>query len=210
MWSWIWIPIVDVCSVWSNQQSNKPTNNWTNKQLKWITTNYVFNYIWYRFCFWFGWPYLLYSEFLFTTLARITSAALKWQSAKQLVVVSLIHVVKERNLNKSLSEYQEGLSIYILLLFLYLIFPWKTMYLAFQTLRQLNICTVHTYQRLVNEWLQFYNFLWKVTHQTEDKSMFYTYTFEKASAEYLINKKETPASWSRLLCSSKEFGLILV
>ena len=65
--------------------------------------------------FWFGWPYLLYSEFLFTTLARITSAALKWQSAKQLVVVSLIHVVKERNLNKSLSEYQEGLSIYFTL-----------------------------------------------------------------------------------------------
>jgi hypothetical protein len=51
-----------------------------------------------------------------------------------------------------------------------------------------------------------FNFLWKVTHQTEDKSMF----FEKASAEYIINKKETPASSSRLLCSSKEFGLILV
>ena len=66
-------------------------------------------------CNGFGWPYLLYSEFLSITLARITSAALKWQRAKQLVVVSLIHVVKERNLNKSLSEYQEGLSIYFTL-----------------------------------------------------------------------------------------------
>jgi hypothetical protein len=61
----------------------------------------------YRFWFWFGLPYLLYSEFLYTTLARITSAALKlkWQSAKQLVVVSLIHVQTNKQLNNNLSFY---------------------------------------------------------------------------------------------------------
>ena len=131
MWSWIWIAIVNVCSEWSN------------KQLNWITTNHPFTYELYRFWFWFGWPYLLYSEFLSTTLARIASAVLKlkWQSAKQLVVVSLIHVVKERNLNKVWVN-QKELSIYFTLVPVH-DFSMKNDVSSFPNVTTAETCTVH-------------------------------------------------------------------
>ena len=135
MWSWVWIPIVNVRSEWSNKQTNNSTGP--------LQTCYPFTYELCRFWFWFGWPYSLYSEFLSTTLARIASAALKlkWQSAKQLVVVSLIHVVKERNLNKVWVN-QKGLSIYFTLVPV-LDFSVKNDVSSFPNVTTAETCTVH-------------------------------------------------------------------
>ena len=68
------------------------------------------------------------------------------------MVVSLIHVVKERNLNKSLSEYQEGLSIYFTLVPV-LDFSMKNDVSSFPNVTTAEyMYTVQcTYQRLVNE-----------------------------------------------------------
>ena len=134
---------------WNTKWSKEGTwfhsfgSEWSNKQLNWITTNYPFTYELYRFWFWFGWPYLLYSEFLSTTLARIASAVLKlkWQSAKQLVVVSLIHVVKERNLNKVWVN-QKGLSIYFTLVPVH-DFSMKNDVSSFPNVTTAETCTVH-------------------------------------------------------------------